>query len=184
MNKSQFIKELSKNLRNLPAEDREDALLYYTEFISDMGVSDYDDVTEKLGTPKEVAAEIVANCVDKRLKKGTKSGNIAAVKIVLGSLFVKPAAAVALVLMVAGIITATLSAVVCGACFVAAGAACVPGILWAADIAQKAVIFGFMLILAALGTVIIMLTVKLVGLSFKGVAVFARKVFRKGKKVA
>lgn len=183
MNKTQFLKELSKNLRNLPVEDREDALIYYTEFIADMSVADSDDVTEKLGTPKEVAAEIVANCVDKRLKTGTKSGNISAVKIVLGSLFVKPAAAIALVLMVAGIITAALSAVLCGMCLAAAGAACVPGILWAVGSAQKFVILGFMLLLAALGIIIIMLTAKLVGLSFKGVAVFARKAFRR-KKVA
>lgn len=181
MNKTQFLKELSKNLRNLPAEDREDALIYYTEFISDMGVTDSDDVTEKLGTPKEVAAEIVASCVDKRLKTGTKSGNMAAVKIVLGSLFVKPAAATLLVLMVAAILAAGLSAVLCGVCVVAAGVACVPGILWAIGTAQKLVIFGFMLLLAALGIIIIMLTVKLVGLGFKGVAVFARKAFRRKK---
>ncbi len=181
MNKSQFLKELTKNLRNLPAEDREDALIYYTEYLDDMGVSAEDDVTQKLGTPKAVAAEIVANCVDKRLKSGTRRGNIVALKIVLGSLFVKPAAAVALVLMVTCIIAAAFSAALCGVCLAAAGAACVPGMLWAIGAAQKLVIFGFMLLLAALGIIIIMLTVKLAGLGFKGVAVFARKAFRRKK---
>lgn len=184
MNKTQFLKELSKNLRNIPAEDREDALRFYTEFIADMGAGKDDDVTGTLGTPKEAAAEIIASCVDKRLKTGTKRADMAAVKIVLGSLFVKPAAAALLVLMVAGIIVAGFSAVFCGVFIAAAGVACVPGILWAIGAAQKFVVFGFMLLLAALGIIIVMLTFKLIGLGFKGVAVFARKAFRKGKKVA
>ena len=59
MNRADFVKELDKRLKYIPKEDREDAIEYYTELISDMGLGENDDVAAKLGSPKEVAKQIV-----------------------------------------------------------------------------------------------------------------------------
>ena len=69
MNKNDFIKELEHCLRHLPKEDREDAIAYYEEYIGDMGLDDYEDVTVKLGTPKEVAKSILENCTAKAVEE-------------------------------------------------------------------------------------------------------------------
>lgn len=69
MNKQEFIKELEYCLRHLPKEDRDDAVSYYTEYLGDMDVADYEDVTAKLGTPKEVAKNIIDNCTAKAVEE-------------------------------------------------------------------------------------------------------------------
>ncbi len=69
MNRNEFLKELEKRLLYIPAEDRQDALEYYDEYISDMGLSDDDDVIEKLGTPKDVARNIIDECTQKHIEK-------------------------------------------------------------------------------------------------------------------
>ncbi len=69
MNKTEFIKELNDCLRHLPKEDREDAISYYEEYLGDMEINDYEDVTVKLGTPKEVAKSIIENCTAKAVEE-------------------------------------------------------------------------------------------------------------------
>ena len=78
MNKAKFMSELEKRLKYLPKEDRDDAISYYTEYINDMNLEESDDVENKLGNPKEIAAAILADCTEKQLndkesKKGVKS---------------------------------------------------------------------------------------------------------------
>ena len=67
MNKGQFLKELKVRLKYLPATDREDAIRFYDEYISEMELSDDEDVTAKLGTPKEVASDIISQCTQKQI---------------------------------------------------------------------------------------------------------------------
>lgn len=65
MNKAEFLNELSRKLRYLPIEDREDAISYYVEYLDDCDFSDTDDVTKTVGLPKDVAREILANVKEK-----------------------------------------------------------------------------------------------------------------------
>ena len=68
MNKEGFIKELDKRLKYIPKEDREDAIEYYTELISDMGLDEAHDITERLGSPKECAKKILDECTQVSLQ--------------------------------------------------------------------------------------------------------------------
>lgn len=67
MNKTEFIKQLEKRLRRLPKEDREYAIRYYEEYFEEMGADDSTDVTSTLGTPNEIAREIIATCTEKHM---------------------------------------------------------------------------------------------------------------------
>lgn len=69
MNKIEFIDKLEKKLKYLPKEDREDAISYYKEYLEDMGVSESEDVTDKLGNPSEIAAGIIAECTEKKIEE-------------------------------------------------------------------------------------------------------------------
>lgn len=91
MNKNEFIKELSTRLKYIPAEDREDAISYYTEYIEDMHLDENEDVTEKIGQPKDVAKEILADVKDKHITqqkehKSAKGGATVVWLVILGLL--------------------------------------------------------------------------------------------------
>lgn len=76
MNKTEFIKQLEKCLRRLPKEDREDAIRYYEEYFEEMGADDSTDVTSTLGTPNEIAREIIATCTEKHMDAQKEKGGI------------------------------------------------------------------------------------------------------------
>lgn len=65
MTKQEYLYDLSRRLKGLPKEDRDDALAYYDELMGDMELSDSEDVTLRLGTPKEAAKEIIDNTTAK-----------------------------------------------------------------------------------------------------------------------
>lgn len=56
MNKSEFLRILEENLKDVPAEERESAVRYYSEYIDDAGETD--DVFSELGNPAEIANKI------------------------------------------------------------------------------------------------------------------------------
>lgn len=68
MNKTEYLKQLNTCLKHLPKEDREDALHYYEEYFEDMGIDDTVNVSEQIGTPEEIAKEIIANCTEKHIE--------------------------------------------------------------------------------------------------------------------
>lgn len=76
MNKEAFLKELEKRLRYIPAEDRQDAIEYYEGYISDMGLTEDEDVVSKLGSPREVAKNILADCTQKHIDKAEESKTV------------------------------------------------------------------------------------------------------------
>ena len=72
MNKEQFLRELNGKLKYLPEADRNDAIRFYDEYISEMELSDEEDVTTKLGTPKEVASDIISQCTQRHIDNETE----------------------------------------------------------------------------------------------------------------
>ena len=76
MNKEAFLKELEKRLRYIPAEDRQDAIEYYEGYIADMGLAEEDDIVSKLGTPKDVAKNILEDCKDKHIDKAEEQKTV------------------------------------------------------------------------------------------------------------
>lgn len=58
MTREQFLFQLEQLLLDLPQEEREEALAYYREYLSDAGPENEAAVIEELGTPQKVAASI------------------------------------------------------------------------------------------------------------------------------
>lgn len=63
MKKDEFLARLRKNLSGLPKEEREDRVSFYSEMIDDKLADGYpeEEVIDDLGTPEEVAKEIIGD---------------------------------------------------------------------------------------------------------------------------
>lgn len=59
MTKESYLAELAHHLKKLPKDDYQNAMAYYTEYFEEAGPENEAQVIEELGTPKEVAAELV-----------------------------------------------------------------------------------------------------------------------------
>lgn len=138
MKRNDFIKELEKRLKYLPKEDREDAIAYYNEYIDDMELAEDEDLSDRIGSPKEVAREIIENCtikaVEKQKEKGSVKGSGKIVWLVIlavASIPVSVPVAVALTVVVVALLAALLivlaSLFAASLAVICAGIACVAG---------------------------------------------------------
>lgn len=162
MNKAEYLKELEKRLKYIPKEDREDALEYYTELISDMELDDAADVIEKLGTPKDVAKKIVDECGEKAEQayeeNKTVKGHATVVWLsILGALSLPLSLPLAIVVLalafsfIVVIVSILLTLAVTAFALVVGGVGSLV-VMWAAPgIAQKLVILGMGLVSLAFG---------------------------------
>ncbi len=184
MNKEAYIKELGKRLKYIPKEDREDAIEYYMELMSDMGLDEAQDVESKLGSAKEAAKKIVDECTTKHIEayeeKKTVKGHATVVWLsILGALSLP----VSLPLAIAVLIVAIALIVVFVAVLIAFAAVSISLVfsglaglvaMWAAPGMQKLVVFGYALVSLSLGFLLGFGLVMLIRLIF-------RKIFRRGK---
>ena len=67
MTPDQYIQELRRAVRSLPPKDEDEAVAYYQEYLND--ADDPTAAMAALGSPKEVAAEILANYVGRQDSK-------------------------------------------------------------------------------------------------------------------
>lgn len=67
MNKQTYLSELQKYLKRLPEKDYQEAIAYFTEYFEDAGSENEQQVIEELGSPKEAAAELLANLLDRKV---------------------------------------------------------------------------------------------------------------------
>ena len=67
MTSQEYLKQLEKYLKKLPQSDYEDAMEYFTEYFADAGPENEQAVIEELGTPKQAAAELMRNLLDKKV---------------------------------------------------------------------------------------------------------------------
>ena len=58
MNRTEYLKQLDKYLKRLPAEDYQNAMEYFTEYFDEAGPEGEEQVIRELGTPKEAASEL------------------------------------------------------------------------------------------------------------------------------
>ncbi len=188
MNKERFMIELEKYLRGLPSDEREDALNYYREYIEDAGFSDIDDVTDKLGTPKQVARSILGESVEKHVevqkeKKDVKSGASTLWRILLyicAAPFAIPVVAVVASLFIAflAVVFSFQLAFICaGGAMVLAGALLIPVLFWTLTTPQLMLVAGSILVLIPLGIIWIIGFFKFGGIALKLVTGLARKIF-------
>ena len=60
MNKEIFLNELKELLKDLPLDEREEALQYYEAYFDDAGIENEAKIIEELESPAKVAAKIKA----------------------------------------------------------------------------------------------------------------------------
>lgn len=61
MNRREFMERLEELLKDLPVEDRADAISYYAGYFADAGVENEQKVIQELESPEKVAANIKAD---------------------------------------------------------------------------------------------------------------------------
>lgn len=138
MDKQQYLTELEKNLKSLPKQDRDDAMIFYEEYVSEMAESNPEKL-DSLDHPVQVAAQIKAevamrNTEEKDVKK--KKG-LSTVWTVLLAIFALPiglpiaiaVAAVALSLIIVAISLVFALFAVALAIFASGIAAIISGII-------------------------------------------------------
>ena len=112
MTKEQYLNELSLKLTKLPQAERDNAIIFYTEYIDDAfeNGKPMDEIIQTLGKPEDVAAKIIADySVNKAKEKPSLTNGLKALIAVL-SVFAIPIAAPAAIAIIA-VIFALLIAV-------------------------------------------------------------------------
>ena len=66
MTREEYMAKLKKYLRKLPKQDYEDAIEYFNEYFSDTDEAGQQKLMEELGTPKEAAADLMYNLLDRK----------------------------------------------------------------------------------------------------------------------
>lgn len=67
MNKEEYLAQLKKYLKRLPAEDYQNAMDYFTEYFEEAGPEGEAEAIKELGTPKEAAAELLSALLDEKI---------------------------------------------------------------------------------------------------------------------
>jgi uncharacterized membrane protein len=157
MNKGQFLKELKVRLKYLHATDREDAIRFYDEYISEMELSDDEDVTAKLGTPKEVASDIISQCTQKQIddtkEQRTVKGSAKTAWLVILGILSLPLS-LPIVILIATFLFVLIVLILAAVVVIFAGALAIPWALFVPGFAQKMFTLGYGLISLGIGVLI------------------------------
>ena len=170
MNKTEFLKALTKQLKYLPKEDRDDAISYYTEYFEDSGIDENEDVESRFGNPKKLAAEIINSTTMKHIyeneakrspKNTAKIIWIAVISIL--SLPISLPIAICLLIVVLTLFIALLAVFIAfvfsGIATMAAGVGMFIIGFFVTGIGQKLVCIGIGMIVFAVGMAICFLTI-------------------------
>lgn len=71
MNRSEFMQRLGVLLSSLPVDERTDAMKYYTDYLDEAGPENESSVLEEIGTPEEVAKNILSELDAKATNEST-----------------------------------------------------------------------------------------------------------------
>lgn len=156
MNKETFLKQLERELRHIPEEDRQDAISYYREYFEEMGADDTMDVSRELGSPHKLAQTIISEVADKHVgmqssEGGIKSGVITVWMVVLAIFAAPIALPLAMVGVVMLVVFVLVGFIVSFSVFIAAVSAVlaavymIPAIFVSGGLAQSAVCLGLAL---------------------------------------
>lgn len=75
--REKYLSALKKYLVPLAAEEKDDALDFYGEYITDAGYQKYDEITAELGTPRQLSRKILADYSIRENDQENKSGHAA-----------------------------------------------------------------------------------------------------------
>lgn len=113
----QYIRALEEELKYLPKEEREEALLYYREYFDDAAQSAEDgtyDPVQEFGMPKELAGKIISESAGKRLdeKPATGKKSMETVWVVILAILASPIAlpiGIAIIAVMVSMLAAVIS---------------------------------------------------------------------------
>ena len=191
MNKKEFLQKLEYYLRHLTEDDKNDALEYYSEYIDDLGLGDDDDVCARIGTPREVSRQIIAQTTERRIseqtEKKTVRGSGSILWLIILGIFASP---IALPLAIAAVVIIIAFVIVIGTVlvsfFISGGALVISGIALAfisfisGSVAQVFTCIGSGLVIIGVGILILMGTAKITSLIIRGFSsIINRKLSRK-----
>lgn len=190
MNKVEFIKRLNNKLKGIPAEDKEDAIRFYEDYIAEAGLEDSEEIEAVLGSPEEAARKILGDCTEKQInaqsEKASIKNNTKTIWLILLGIFAAPfalpvgfAVAVIFLSIIIVMFSIDISVLACGVAFTVSSVALIPGIFWADGVGQKLVILGVALIMLPLGILICIGFYKLGGLMVKAIVNMYRKMTKK-----
>jgi len=162
MNKYEFVGELRERLKRMPKEELEDAVRYYTEYFDEAGIGNEQINLKEVGTPVEVASELLAQTAIRQVEENPKSAKkgISAIVLIILAILGAPIAlplAIALVAVVCALAIAVGAVVL--ALFISIVAIGISGIFvliiafiqLAVEPATGIVLMGMALLLIALG---------------------------------
>jgi uncharacterized membrane protein len=116
MNRHEFLEQLKRKLARLPEGESAEALEYYSQYFEDAGVENEEAVIAELGSPANVAAQIIAEFAIKEaelpVKEKTAYKGLSTVWIVILSIFAAPAAvplAIAFAVLVISLLVVVLA---------------------------------------------------------------------------
>jgi uncharacterized membrane protein len=191
MTRYEFIEQLAYHLRGLPLAERDAALTYYAEYIIDAGEENEAYTIAELGSPADVASQIIGYYAVKPPERAKRSAKKSLSKawIVLIAIFGIPVglplaisfAAVALSLFIAlcavlfAFAVASISLIASGLVYLVASMSFI-----FEDVAMVAYIFGGGLLIGGLGLAFIQGTLSLTRVSFDGIAkLFGKLILRR-----
>ncbi len=172
-----YLETLSKLIKKeLPAEEYNDVMQYYTEYFEDAGIEQEADVIKELGSPEDLAVRILEEYRGKQLpqnntatqkRKGLSTGWIIFIAIIGSPLWLALfCVCFALVIAVAAIILAFGAVGIAG---IAGGIGSLLGgiALLFEDVPLAFLMIGYGFLLGAIGCAFVMLTVLIVMLIVK-----------------
>ena len=75
MTRSEYLAQLEKYLKKLPAKDYQEAMDYFTEYFDEVGPEGEAAAIAELGNPKEAAHEIIINLLDKKIEEDSQEAS-------------------------------------------------------------------------------------------------------------
>ncbi|MCL2882739.1 MAG: DUF1700 domain-containing protein [Coriobacteriia bacterium] len=192
MNKTEFLEQLRRKLKNLPPDEVNEALSYYEEYFSDAGPENEAATIAELGSPAEVAAGIISDYAIKDVsgdegKKSTGS-SLSVIWIVILGIFASPialplaiaAVAVIMVLLIS-VFAVFLSLAASAIALIASGlVALICGVVVMFQSFASGIFFiGTGLVTIALGGALGLFIVWLTKITVRGIALLGARLLKK-----
>jgi len=180
MNKEMFMNKLKDRIRRLPQEEYNDAIAYYEEFFDEC--DNEAEVIGKLGTPEQVAAQILADFGERELKDNSSAGRKTWIMILaIFSFPVLVPVAIALIVVAFSMFVTIFSLIISGGVVMIAGVAAMAlsFLFIFQDISAWLLFFGSGLMCVGIGGVMISGCMWLAKISSVALAKFGSMVLRR-----
>ena len=130
MNRYEFMQELKIRLQRLPYDEISNAINYYEEYFDDAGVENEQSVIAELGSPANVASQIIADFVVKDIKTSEPPSarkGLSTVWLIILAIFASPIAlpfAFAIVMVIFALVIVLFSFAIVGVALGVSGIVC------------------------------------------------------------